>query len=67
MARGIQTRLALEQRRQEEGRPILRYNWDLFAAIWILQLADPSTLDRYHVFQLINELEEVTRQLPFSQ
>eukprot|EP00959_Pyramimonas_sp_CCMP1952_P116275 2431079-Pyramimonas_sp.AAC.1 len=67
MARGIQTRLALEQRRQGEGRPILRYNWD--AAIWILQLADPSNLDRDRVFQLINELgikEEATRQLPFT-
>eukprot|EP00959_Pyramimonas_sp_CCMP1952_P041749 873117-Pyramimonas_sp.AAC.1 len=70
MARSIQTRLVLEQRRQEEGRPILRYNWDLFAAIWILQLADPGNPDRDHVFQLISELgirEETTRQLPFTQ
>eukprot|EP00959_Pyramimonas_sp_CCMP1952_P308884 6463919-Pyramimonas_sp.AAC.1 len=42
LARSIQTRLVLEQRRQEEGRPIRRYSWDLFAAIWILQLTDPA-------------------------
>eukprot|EP00959_Pyramimonas_sp_CCMP1952_P249957 5225390-Pyramimonas_sp.AAC.1 len=53
LARSMQTRLLLEQRRQEEGRRILRYSWDLFAAIWIFQLADPSNLDRKHVFQLI--------------
>eukprot|EP00959_Pyramimonas_sp_CCMP1952_P305750 6398154-Pyramimonas_sp.AAC.1 len=47
-----------------------RYNWDMFAAIWILQLANPGSLDRDHVWQLIRELgirEEVTRQLPFTQ
>eukprot|EP00959_Pyramimonas_sp_CCMP1952_P076983 1609061-Pyramimonas_sp.AAC.1 len=69
-ARGMQTRLVLEQRRQGGGRAILRYNWVILAAIWILQLTDPSNLDRDHVFQLINQLgikDEVTRQLPFTQ
>eukprot|EP00959_Pyramimonas_sp_CCMP1952_P438082 9171295-Pyramimonas_sp.AAC.1 len=41
MARGVQRRIALEIRRQLEGRPIQRYNWDMFAAIWILQPREP--------------------------
>eukprot|EP00959_Pyramimonas_sp_CCMP1952_P258643 5406684-Pyramimonas_sp.AAC.1 len=56
MARGVQRRIALEIRRQLEGRPIQRYNWDMFAAIWILQLASPGSLGRDHVWQLIREL-----------
>eukprot|EP00959_Pyramimonas_sp_CCMP1952_P200700 4197874-Pyramimonas_sp.AAC.1 len=56
MARGVQRRIALEIRRQLEGRPMQRYKWDMFAAIWILQLANPGGLDRDHVWQLIREL-----------
>eukprot|EP00959_Pyramimonas_sp_CCMP1952_P348109 7291296-Pyramimonas_sp.AAC.1 len=48
MARGAQRRIAHEIRRQFEGRPIQRYKWDMFAAIWILQLANPGSLDRDH-------------------
>ena len=70
LARGVQARLAIELRRESEGRPILRYNWDMFGAIWLLQLTGPAHLERDHVFQLLCELgirEEATRQLPFSQ
>eukprot|EP00959_Pyramimonas_sp_CCMP1952_P263605 5512948-Pyramimonas_sp.AAC.1 len=56
LARRIQTRLVLEQRRLEEGTPIRRYSWDLYAAIWMLQLTDPATLERDHLHQLIREL-----------
>ena len=70
LARGAQARISIELRRESEGRPILRYNWDMFGAIWLLQLAGPAHLERDHVFQLLRELgirEEATRQLPFSQ
>eukprot|EP00959_Pyramimonas_sp_CCMP1952_P121210 2534472-Pyramimonas_sp.AAC.1 len=70
LAISIQTRLVLEQRRQDEGIPIRRYNWDLYAAIWMHQLTDPATLERDPLNQLIGELsikEEVTTQLPFAR
>ena len=50
--------------------PISRYNWNMFAVIWILQYIDPVRLDRDHFHQIMDELgiSEATQRLnPFAQ